>query len=213
MGGWLTPLPGRFTPGKETCHQFYRRLGRTQGRSGRVRKISSPPGVVSRYTDWAIPAITYTVLYSPWILNLVRITTWCGIGYKKYKIYGVSNYTGIMCNSRTVFRRFGKSILHSRSEGYEPSSDGRNSLESKRRVNWACWFVGLLKMLVLKFGSSWTVRMYWLRHSACSIFTSLSASETRLKYHFVCYFDAAVWICFPANLKVCLFVLDWRTFC
>jgi hypothetical protein len=27
-GGWLTLRPGRFTPGKETRHPFYRRLGR-----------------------------------------------------------------------------------------------------------------------------------------------------------------------------------------
>jgi hypothetical protein len=42
---------------------LYRRLGGPQGRSGRVRKISPPPGfdprtvqpVASRYTDYAIP--------------------------------------------------------------------------------------------------------------------------------------------------------------
>ena len=53
------PLP----PGK-TRYPLYRRLGGSQGRSGRVRKISPPPGfdprtvqpVASRYTDWAIPA-------------------------------------------------------------------------------------------------------------------------------------------------------------
>jgi hypothetical protein len=45
-------------------YPLYRRLGGPQGRSGRVRKISPPPGFVSRtvqpvassYTDWAIPA-------------------------------------------------------------------------------------------------------------------------------------------------------------
>jgi hypothetical protein len=36
--------PGRFTPGKETRYQFYRRLGGPQGRSGRMRKISPQPG-------------------------------------------------------------------------------------------------------------------------------------------------------------------------
>jgi hypothetical protein len=52
-------------PGK-TRYPLYRRLGGPQGRSGRVRKISPPPGfdprtvqpVASRYTDWAIPAQT-----------------------------------------------------------------------------------------------------------------------------------------------------------
>jgi rRNA maturation protein Nop10 len=42
-GEWLTPRPGRFTPGK-TRYPLYRRLGGQQSRSGRVRKISSPPG-------------------------------------------------------------------------------------------------------------------------------------------------------------------------
>jgi hypothetical protein len=57
---WSAPRPGRFTPIK-TRYPLYRRLGGLQGRSGRVRKISPPPGfdprtvqpVVSHYTDWA----------------------------------------------------------------------------------------------------------------------------------------------------------------
>ena len=55
----LAALP----PGK-TRYPLYRRLGGSQGRAGRVRKISPPQGldprivqpVASRYTDWAIPA-------------------------------------------------------------------------------------------------------------------------------------------------------------
>jgi hypothetical protein len=43
-GGWSTPRPGRFTPGKKTSYPLYRRLGGPQGRSGRVLKISPPPG-------------------------------------------------------------------------------------------------------------------------------------------------------------------------
>jgi len=57
--------PAALPPGK-TRWPSYRRLGESQGRSGRVRKILSPPGsdpravqpVASRYTDWAIPAHT-----------------------------------------------------------------------------------------------------------------------------------------------------------
>ena len=60
--------PSLLHPCVSVCHQipfllypFYRRLGGFQGRSRRVRKISSLPGfdprtlqpVVSRYTDWA----------------------------------------------------------------------------------------------------------------------------------------------------------------
>jgi hypothetical protein len=60
----VTPRPDRFTPGKETRYPLYRRLGGPQGRSGRVRKISPPPGFVSRtiaptgslYTDNSVPA-------------------------------------------------------------------------------------------------------------------------------------------------------------
>jgi len=60
--GWgisVTPKP-LFAPGKDPV-PVYRRLGGPQGRSGQVRKISSPSGfdprivqsVTSRYTDWA----------------------------------------------------------------------------------------------------------------------------------------------------------------
>jgi hypothetical protein len=58
-GGWSTSVSGRFTPRQETRYPLFRRLGWTQGRSGRVRKISAPPGfdrrtvqpVESRYID------------------------------------------------------------------------------------------------------------------------------------------------------------------
>ena len=49
-------------PQEKTWYPLYRRLGGSQGRSGLVRKISTPMGFVpqtvqlSSYTDWAIPA-------------------------------------------------------------------------------------------------------------------------------------------------------------
>jgi hypothetical protein len=57
------PRPDRLTSGKETRYPFYIRLGGPHGWTGRVRKISPPPGfdslavqpVASRYTDHAIP--------------------------------------------------------------------------------------------------------------------------------------------------------------
>jgi hypothetical protein len=68
--------PAASAPGK-TRYPLYRRLGRPQGRAGRVRKISSPPGfdprtvqpVGSRYTDCAFPAhtdnaITIIIIYT-----------------------------------------------------------------------------------------------------------------------------------------------------
>jgi len=65
-GGWSTPHPVSFTPGKESQCPVYRRLGGLQGRSGRVREISLPPvshfrtvqPVANRYAAWAIPACT-----------------------------------------------------------------------------------------------------------------------------------------------------------
>ena len=55
-GGWSAVRPGRFNHGKEIRYPLYRRLGWTQDRSGRVRKISDRPAVASRYTDYAIAA-------------------------------------------------------------------------------------------------------------------------------------------------------------
>jgi hypothetical protein len=56
-------VPATLPPGK-IRYPLYRRLGGPPGRSGRVRKISTPPRfdpqtvqpVASRCTDWAIPA-------------------------------------------------------------------------------------------------------------------------------------------------------------
>jgi hypothetical protein len=63
-GGQLH-APAALPPGM-TRYPLYSRLGGPQGRSGRVLKISPPPGfdprtvqvVTSRYTDWAIAAHT-----------------------------------------------------------------------------------------------------------------------------------------------------------
>jgi hypothetical protein len=53
--------PGRSLPMGKARYPLYRMMGGLQGRSGQVRKISSPPGfdprtvqpVASHYTDWA----------------------------------------------------------------------------------------------------------------------------------------------------------------
>ena len=41
-GGWSTPRPGRFTPGKEARCRFYRRLGGRQGGKSRFHRDSIP---------------------------------------------------------------------------------------------------------------------------------------------------------------------------
>ena len=59
--------PAALSPEK-TRYPLHSRLGGPQGRSGRVRKISLPPGfdpwtvqpVACRYTDWAIAAHSAT---------------------------------------------------------------------------------------------------------------------------------------------------------
>ena len=64
MGCVVNDTPGRFTPWK-TRYRLYRRIGRPQGRSGWVQKISPRPGfdprsvqpVASRYTNWALPSL------------------------------------------------------------------------------------------------------------------------------------------------------------
>jgi hypothetical protein len=61
--------PAALPPGK-TRYQVYRRLGGPQGRFGRVRKISPPPGFDPRtvqplerhYTDGAIPVHTVSIV-------------------------------------------------------------------------------------------------------------------------------------------------------
>jgi hypothetical protein len=62
-GGWLTPRPGRFTPGEENRYQLHGRFGGPKGQYGQMRKISPPPAfdprialpVASRCTDY-VPA-------------------------------------------------------------------------------------------------------------------------------------------------------------
>ena len=64
--GWLTPRPGRVTPGKKTRYPLYRRLGGLQSPSGRARKNFSPPGfdlwtvqpVSKHYTAYALLFLT-----------------------------------------------------------------------------------------------------------------------------------------------------------
>jgi len=68
-GEWSTARPGRTLPPGKTRYPFYRRLGGTQGRSGRaenlvptgIRSRSVQP-VVSRYTVWATRLTSLTIM-------------------------------------------------------------------------------------------------------------------------------------------------------
>ena len=68
-------------PPVKTRNPLYRRLGGLQDLSGRMRKISPPPGfdprtvqpVASRYTDWAIPAAKITLHRSQNFRNIMMI--------------------------------------------------------------------------------------------------------------------------------------------
>jgi hypothetical protein len=67
--------PTALPPGK-TRYALYGRLGGPQGRSGRVRKISSPPGfdpqpAASCYTGYAIPA--HISMKEIWKMKYFRI--------------------------------------------------------------------------------------------------------------------------------------------
>jgi hypothetical protein len=67
---WSAARPGCTLPPGKTTYPFYRRLGRTQGRSGQARKISPKLGfdpwpvqpVDSRYNDWATRPILLTLV-------------------------------------------------------------------------------------------------------------------------------------------------------
>jgi hypothetical protein len=65
FGSWWSALsPGRFNRRKETLYPFRRRMGGPQNRSGRVRRMSPPPGfdprtvqpIASRCIDYSMPA-------------------------------------------------------------------------------------------------------------------------------------------------------------
>jgi hypothetical protein len=91
-----------------------RRLGGPQGRSGRVRKISSPPEfdprtvqpVASRYTDWATLAHTELIIIIIIIISSSINTTsdmiYCWVEYIRCK--------GIYCISEWRFRKVFPSV-------------------------------------------------------------------------------------------------------
>jgi hypothetical protein len=99
------PCPIRFNPEK-TRYPLYMWLGRTQGRSGWVRKISPPPGfdpqsvqpIASHYTDWAIAA------QSQWF-NPYNTTIWVCLSFGQEQFYNTIHTVVTTCTdilNRTV---------------------------------------------------------------------------------------------------------------
>ena len=134
-GGWLIPRPGRFTPGKETRYPLYRRLGGPQFRSGRVRKISPPTGILSPdrpARSESLYRLRYLCLrlsldrmYNFWNLNaVVRNVSKCWNKLESVAVFSterteIQNYRMRLCVSRcTTFAgwpfRLTFTIIHSR---------------------------------------------------------------------------------------------------
>jgi hypothetical protein len=76
--GWSTPRPGRFTPGKETLYSLYGRLGGPQGRSGRLQKISPPPGFDPRTVQPVPTELSCSNPVVSWIRNQHSFCDWVG---------------------------------------------------------------------------------------------------------------------------------------
>jgi hypothetical protein len=95
--------PAALPPGK-TRYLLYRRLGGHQGRYGRVRKISPPPGfdprtvkrVASRYTDWDIPAhsVGGIEVEGGWSRTSTRVV--CLPWHAGFDHFDLSNWTSLL---------------------------------------------------------------------------------------------------------------------
>jgi len=71
-GGWSTPRPRRFTPQKETWCPLYSMFCGSQGRSGRVRKMSNSTGIWS-FDRTPRRASLYCEMYSEYWPENLRI--------------------------------------------------------------------------------------------------------------------------------------------
>jgi hypothetical protein len=115
-GGCSKPRPGCFTPGKETRYPFYRRVGGSQCRSGRVRK--NPPlgfdprtvhqPVASRFSDWAMQtecslsrsqnrASCIRVPPRSWHRKMCNFVTWPCFRARRFKDHPFSAAWGDYC--------------------------------------------------------------------------------------------------------------------
>jgi hypothetical protein len=115
-----------------TLYPLYRRLGRPQGRSGRVLKLSPPAGfdprtvqlVASRYTDYAIPA-NYP--------RSRRTKYWTWVTVRTVWFHGTEPISRSDNRSRTVGQeilafdriiRMSITVWHEVANGHYPETDG-----------------------------------------------------------------------------------------
>jgi len=104
VGGWSTPRPSRFTPGKDPLYPLYRRLGGPRGLSGWVRKISplltfDPRTVQPVAGRYAGPHTTRCII--------IIIRHHLYVGYLQLHTYNMPCFWGIQCCSCTVVTVYG----------------------------------------------------------------------------------------------------------
>jgi len=116
-GEWSAARPGRTLPPGKTRYPLYRRLGGTQGRSGRaenlvptwIRSRTAQP-VVSRYNDWAARS-TLPCMLLGYFLNHFSV----GSSYPCYYWYGFCFYIPhflCFCCKVFMFQDFLIFLLH-----------------------------------------------------------------------------------------------------
>jgi len=123
-------VPAALPPGM-TRYPLYRRLGGLPGRSGRVRKISAPPGfdlrtvqpVASRFTDWDIPAHVL-----------------CEVGTKCWNIQTLSDFRNTIVRSGKCGEsaNWSKLALNIHTVKYTCAQMGFQ-LKSKLQHTWMWW--------------------------------------------------------------------------
>ena len=103
VGGWSTPRPSRFTPGKDPLYPLYRRLGGSQGRSGRVWKILlllvfDPRTVEPVAGRYAGPHTTRCIT----IIIIIIIRHRLYVGYLQLHTRNIPCFWGTQCCSYSV---------------------------------------------------------------------------------------------------------------
>jgi hypothetical protein len=146
-GGWSTPRPGRYTPGKETRYPLYRRPDGPQGRAVQVRKISPTPGfdprtvmpVANRHTDWALPAPIFissiSILYFLSRQDLQTLYLSFTFSYR--------NAAYILLISRTVLTLFSwiDTLVKGESDDVQDSVHAEQCVQNWINTNWCSAYV------------------------------------------------------------------------